>query len=829
MFMKKDILFHNRWLIPTIIILIMILGLWLRLASMPFVLESEVPKLIFMDSWYNMRQIEQMVVQFPGYAWYDPMTNYPFGKINGWGPLFPMICSAICILTGSLTRPDIMVTASFIPPLLGICMIPVLFFIGKTVSDIKTGLFSAFIIAILSGECLYRSFFGYVDHQVTEVLFSSLFVLAYISMLLICQKKPIETLSFSGIQHILLPSVLAGFLYFLAVMNSTTTVLFGLLIAFFILIWMVISHFIHKDRLDFVIGNCITFGLFSILFFFFGIHEEGFSLHYYTQAHIVAALIIIAETLFLYLISRGTRKQPFFIFAGVLVGLSIIGSFLFAFLFPALFNQFSVSARIFFLLNYDYMDIHINEMGAWSLDRAITSFHLTLVLFAGGILVLLTRLKNQVSAGHLFILIWGILMVLATVMHVRYEYYAAVPVCLFSGLFLSWIISSGDQGKNQAKQKRTLTSAFLNKKIRYGIVAVILVIVLVLSVQTIYKVADQDLAVISINDDWVDALTWFENNSPDTGVDYTRIYDQETFVYPEESYGVFSWWDYGHWITFLSKRIPLTNPFQKSADHAAAYFTRTSEKKGEPYIMGYGGRYVITDYRTATGLFPGIVDWAYINEQNEDYQKILYLEKEPGVFQPITHLRQPFYESILIRLHFFDGSYTPGQGGLYVEHADMTAGSSVLPVITKSINIGPEAVSEIQEKAKDPVSAMPGAIFSIIYPRPIEDVSALTHYRLIYESPTSPESSGKSWDVKQVKIFQHVDGYEIKGKGTIELPLITNQGRNFSYIQKSADGRFLVPYSTKDNPYQVHATGPYRILETGETFEVYERDIHPVP
>ena len=148
----KNIFSDKKWVLPLIIILMMLIGLWLRLLSMPLVLDCETPKLLFMDPWYNMRQIEQIVANFPAYAWYDPMANYPFGKIVGWGPLFPMMCSVVCILTGSLTRPDIMVTASWIPPLLGICMIPVLFYLGRILSGNKTGLLAAFIITILSGE-----------------------------------------------------------------------------------------------------------------------------------------------------------------------------------------------------------------------------------------------------------------------------------------------------------------------------------------------------------------------------------------------------------------------------------------------------------------------------------------------------------------------------------------------------------------------------------------------------------------------------------------------------------------------------------------------------
>jgi len=51
---------------------------------------------------------------------------------------------------------------------------------------------------------------------------------------------------------------------------------------------------------------------------------------------------------------------------------------------------------------------------------------------------------------------------------------------------------------------------------------------------------------------------------------------------------------------------------------------------------------------------------------------------------------------------------------------------------------------------------------------------------------------------------------------------VTNTGRHFTYYQKSLNGEFIVPYSTRGNPYDVKTVGLYRIEGTGETFEVPE-------
>ena len=101
------------------------------------------------------------------------------------------------------------------------------------------------------------------------------------------------------------------------------------------------------------------------------------------------------------------------------------------------------------------------------------------------------------------------------------------------------------------------------------------------------------------------------------------------------------------------------------------------------------------------------------------------------------------------------------------------------------------------------------------------DVPALRHYRLIHESPTNVFTS-KTPDLKFVKVFEYVKGAHIKGNGIIELPLVANTGRNFTYRQESVNGEFVVPYSTAGSTYGVKAMGKYRISSTGKEVEVSE-------
>ena len=76
--------------------------------------------------------------------------------------------------------------------------------------------------------------------------------------------------------------------------------------------------------------------------------------------------------------------------------------------------------------------------------------------------------------------------------------------------------------------------------------------------------------------------------------------------------------------------------------------------------------------------------------------------------------------------------------------------------------------------------------------------------------------------LKYVKVFEYVKGAKIKGDGIIEIDLESDQGRKFTYSQRSTDGYFTVPYSTTGNNYGTKVLSDYRIRGTQQAFKVSE-------
>jgi dolichyl-diphosphooligosaccharide--protein glycosyltransferase len=361
------------------------------------------------------------------------------------------------------------------------------------------------------------------------------------------------------------------------------------------------------------------------------------------------------------------------------------------------------------------------------------------------------------------------------------------------------------------------------------------VVILGLSLLFIYTSVSASYTNISgigplMNADWREAMVWMEKNTPETGVDYLAIHDPKTFRYPAQSYGVMSWWDYGHLITYIAKRIPNANPFQQGVagpDGSAAYFVATSEDTANRILDRTGTRYVITDFAMAdivTGKFHAMATWYNSSARTAPFLAMFYIQNQntASQYEPAMFLRQEYYLTMVSRLHNFDGSLTEPSIVYYVEYADPALTGAPLPVISGGSQINStEARQKAVQFNANATSGRQAAVFNRGLTMPVDSVPALAHYRLVHESPTNVYGTGAA-DVKNVKVFEYVKGAHIKGSGIISVPVVTDTGRRFTWRQQSTSGEFVVPYSTSGNPYGVKTEGQYRLEGTGQTFDVPE-------
>jgi dolichyl-diphosphooligosaccharide--protein glycosyltransferase len=871
---QMDLKKYQPYIIIGIIILFALLTLWTRGIPSEGLVTAEGVNLLGNDPWYKVRQVEQIVANYPGYAWFDTMTLYPTGDNIHWGPLFAQIAAALCLLVGATTRPEIMVVASWVPPLMAAAMVPVTYLLARKIADWKTGLIAAGLIAVIGSNYAYRSLFGFVDHHIAETLFSTIFVLAYIVALLAARDRPLFPKNFETLKIPVITAALAGVAYLLGFLNMPTMILFALIVAAFTLVQFILDFFQERSSDYLVLINTVIFGVVIAGMAAFGFPHSDFSLIFYTVGHVIACAALIAGTLALYGLSVFLKGRPKYYFPAALAAIAAIAIAVLYIALPNIYNL--LVANLFSFFGERATTTTVQEARAWSFAAAWMTFHWGLVLAAGGAATLLWLNRQRVNPAHVFVLIWTGIILASTVAHVRYEYYLAANIALLSAVFAGAVINatwkdiarllgreSGSKatlapeaaekqempkkGKKGGKAPDTRKTKAPRRDqpdyLKVGALAVVVVVTLIFAGTSLQgNIALANGAKYSgMDSQWMEALEWMGENTPGPGVDYYAIYDRNTFTYPEESYGVMSWWDYGHWITFVAKRIPNNNPFQHGVagpNGSATYFVSTSEGAANQILDNIGTRYIVTDIQLDTGKFHAPATWADPDVGVERFQPYFLLPASAGStnYQPMPFYNQQYYLTMISRLHNFDGSMTdPTSQVIYAEYRDPETANTSLPVITRTQQMNATEGAAAVEAYNQNAPAGSGATLLNMYYQyrgdsilqPLERVPALQHYRLVHETPQNVYgSTGENGpDLKAVKVFEYVPGARISGDGIIEVPVTTNTGRTFTYRQESVNGTFVVPYATSGWSGDVKATGDYRIVGTGQTFGVTEEDI----
>ena len=873
---------HPGYTISFILVFFIALALVLRSIPAFYISDHGFLYTYDTDSWYTLRQIEVMVKDFPLYNWFDPMTAFPEGKVIGWGPLYPFIAALLSLVTGSTTHTGIIYASGWVGPLMAAIMIPVMFLLGKTIANDKVGIIAAGLVSVVSIQYFSLSSYGWVDHHIAEVLFSTLFFLVYISSLLYVKSHPFDRNDKNSIIFPVVLFVLTGTLYFLGLLSSPTVTLVLVVIAISTFVQMVLDYFSGQPSGYLLIQNTGMLGISIIFLFLFGIKQPGVSLTQYSMGLVYISLFLIGETVLLYTISLLSRGKKW-LFTGSVIVFTMGGVFLLQSvpLLQAVSGQ--VSGLLFGFSPYS---VGVIETLPWTLAAAWENFGVALILMTGGFLVLGYKMVQKRTNESVFLLVWSLVMILLTIRFQRFVYYFTVNVVMLAAICIaepfSWKdntiihylntvfsrlfrgpVSQPDAEKNPStrpvpkKEKKNIPKRTDRNPVQYTgmlkdfAVISILVLTIVLFAASLYTDIQFGFSTPyrEISPDWIESLEWLQENTPATGIDYYKQYDVSGFSYPSQSYGVMAVWDAGHWITFISHRIPITNPFQDNLagpKGTAAFFLSTNESKADTILEDFGGKYVITDSNMAVDSFTNLVPWQGGSVDISPYIKWFVKPDatDSSRLLKVHRFDNDYFQTMVVRLHSFDGSMALPETVDYVQYdvrlvpaPGETAGNvnGYARVITNEKLLDVSRGLTGQQIIKENAGLSPrkyADLFSDLPNKPVQKVTALRHYRLIFESPENasvasfPESTPVTLPgIKQVKIFEFVRGAQIQGEGIIEVPVVTNTGRVFVYRQESTEGLFNVPYSTEGNPYGVRATGQYHIVNTSRYISVSEKNV----
>lgn len=735
------------------------------------------------DAWYHMRLVENMLQHFPHRIYFDAYTYYPHGTVVPWPPFYDWLIAGAAWIIG-LGHPSqhlVETVGAFTPAVLGALTVIPVYFIGKELFNRWAGVISAAILVVLPSEFLSRSLLGFTDHHAAETLFSTVIILFLIMAVKRAREREIS-FSFSHlvnkdwavIKKPLIYTLLAG--VFLGIYLLTWVG--GLMLVFIIFAYLgiqfIVDHLRGKSTDYLCIIAVLTFAIASIMSIPF-LPET-----YLSTICIVSLVIAIVAPLGLSGVSRfmATKAMKPVYYPLALLGIAGVGLLIFWLIDPSLLHSM-LGNFIVFTPQGGTLTIQearpLNAQMAWS--DFTTSFFIAFI----GLGLLIYRAVKERSADKTLFLVWCVVMLVATFSQVRFCYYFAVNAALLTGYF-SWRVLDFAGLRKLLTKPKELVSAYTTKKkkkktkarekvsqrrflqpratwikvVGAGIAIFLLVFFPNISPQAGFSFGKLEVAAsmgpVRIDPDWYSALVWLRGNTTEPFDDpdyYYQLYEPppsgEDYDYPDTAYGIMSWWDYGHWITRVGRRIPIANPFQEGAQIAGKYLISQNETSANQIMDELGAEYVMIDYAMPVLKFYAMVTWAGENES--DFYDVYYAPTGNGTLQPVRLFYPSYYNSTVVRLYNFNGeAVVPSENAtIVISYMDQVDRQGMwYKEITGSWSFS------TYEEARDFISSHASENYKIIAVDPFKSpvpLEKLEHYQLVYAT-SSPYP---------VKIFKYTE------------------------------------------------------------------------
>ncbi|MCS7143479.1 MAG: oligosaccharyl transferase, archaeosortase A system-associated [Archaeoglobaceae archaeon] len=770
------------------------------------------------DPWYYYRLIENCIHNFPARIWFDPMTQYPFGTYTHFGPFLVYLSAVIAMLAGATSGEALRSVLVFIPALGGILTIFAVFFLTRNVFGDRTALISALLISIIPGQFLQRSSLSFNDHHIWEVFWMCM-ALAFFILLLKSEwnRKGIICATLGGISFgLYILSWAAGFTFGILIISS---------LVFALILKIKIPEAIFKLTLVYFVFAILTYLPFSF--------NAPSSPVWYSPMQLNMLIFYAIATLFLW--QFDLRFEKLQVLAKIskettLILLVVFGLILVSYIFPEF--SFTVGTITGYLQPRGGA-LTIGEVypffflgGSFSLAPALLHFGMTFFFAIPAIIFMFYKLYRGKNVKDLTILLWAIALFIALWGQNRFAYYFAVVSAVYAGFALDRVFDKMHVyrliNKDRSGKGRKNLSKFR--------VAIAVLLAFVLIYPT-YFIADlQSRGGGGINKQWFDSMVWLRNNTPENGYEeyYYKLYKPpeklgEKYQYPFDTYGVISWWDYGHWILAIGKRMAVANPFQQGIGNfydkvpgAAPFFVTTNESYAEWVADELNVRYVVSDIEMATGKFFAMATWAEgdLTLAEKYYSGYLYYSQgylgigalyqiPPNSLILMITPSELYYNTMEARLHMFDGSGLSHYRLIYESEPSYEWKHYSIYLSTASpIQI---AIQEAIERAQYGLSPSFSA----------QEILWKSVYKNLYENrtgiPVELNATG------YVKIFERVKGVTVKGNANAEFlevnaTIKTNQGRTFEYYKKVnvVNGTYevVLPYS-HDSSYETTPITPY--------------------
>lgn len=409
---------------------------------------GEWVKFTSIDAYIHMRLVDSIVHNFPVLTNFDPYLLYPFGLNIDNIHFFDWLLAGIIwvIGLGSPTQHTIDVVSVYFPAVLAALTVIPVYFIGKELFERWVGVMAAGLIAIMPGEYLGRSILGFTDHHVAETLFTTLTMMFLIMAVKRAQEsgltvRHLRDRDWKVIRKPVIYSAIAGLSLGIYLVTWIGGLLFVFIILLYLFIQFIIDH-LKRNSTDYLLpaGTIPFFIAFIIYVLFVG---GTFTLESSSVMPWLALLIAAVTPIMLQLISSkyAQKKIRPYYYPVTLLGAGIVLLAIVALVAPAyirygfdIFNPFGVRTIL-------EMQPILAPSGQFTLDliwgNFTTGFFLTVGLLLFWIFYKIAFRRQTGDAGVNLLLIWSLVILLATIGQRRFAYYLAVNVALLSG-YLCW-------------------------------------------------------------------------------------------------------------------------------------------------------------------------------------------------------------------------------------------------------------------------------------------------------------------------------------------------------------------------------------------------------
>ena len=764
--------------ILTAVMLLIFMGvaLYLRIA-LPYdkVFSGDWVKFTGTDTYFYMRLVDNIVHNFPRVIEFDPYLLFPHGAVLINPPFFHFLLSAIIFMAG-LGPPSaelIDKIGIFFPPVLAaLCVISV-YFIGKALVNRWAGIIAAGLIAISPGEILGRSILGFTDQHIAEILISTTAALFIILALKSIQTNGTEEGSASSLNLYtlckpIIYSLLGGIFLGLYAITWYGALLFILLVFLFFIVQFILNHLRKESGVRLCLVNSIIFAAASIIFV--PVAGNALVLVPLLIAFFIPLVLCAVSILF----NRWNLKPWFYPASIVIVGALALG--IFYLVSPALFKTLFSSLSIFSW----HIGTTIQEMqpiflpsNKFSVMAVWLNFSTGFIFLLLGLVILIYRSAKENNAAVTFIIVWSLVILLATLAMRRFAYYLAVNVAVICG-YMGWIIiqwfarhsrtqkSIKQPAKKDRKHKRQGQAILEEKTSRASpamlAVAAVFVFLLLFLPNISPAVGTAASVPFAPSNAWCETLTWLRENTPDPfdNPDYYYQYyvkpsAGKPYQYPASAYSITAWWDYGYWITRIGHRIPVSNP-GTNHNGEAYYFMAGDSARGSEFLDRLKSRYVIVDFDIATVYKKFYALAGLSGGKLENYADIYYTEKD-GKLQPVIYYYPEYYQTMVIRLYNFDGQQAPAQQSAVITYAarKFEDGKPYKLVTSSQPFTDYEGALGYINSQKSPQQ------YSIVSSNPFVScipLQALDNYRLVYSSDSTinTEEAGR---IPLIKVFEY--------------------------------------------------------------------------